>query len=70
MESLQLLNSYLPFLIPVIILELVLMVTALVHVLRHDHYRFGNKVMWVVIVLLVQIVGPLVYFVFGRGDES
>ena len=29
------LMEYMPFLIPVIILELVLMVTALVHVLRH-----------------------------------
>ena len=31
--------QYLPFLIPVFILQLVLMITALVHILRHDHYK-------------------------------
>ncbi len=65
----DILMEYLPFLIPVIIIELALAITALVHVLKHPVYRFGNKVMWIVIVLIVQIIGPVVYFVFGRGEE-
>ncbi len=65
----DILMEYLPFLIPVIIIELALAITALVHVLKHPVYRFGNKVMWIVIVLIVQIIGPIVYFVFGRGEE-
>ncbi len=65
----NLLKEYLPFLIPIVIVELSLAITALVHVLRHPHYRFGNKVMWVFIVLFIQIVGPIIYFVVGRGDE-
>ena len=62
-------TEYLPFLIPYIILELALALIALVHVLRHPHYRFGNRVIWVLIVLLIQIIGPVVYFAFGRGEE-
>ncbi|NLM68240.1 MAG: PLDc_N domain-containing protein [Enterococcus sp.] len=46
------------------------MVTALIHVLKHPNYRFGNKALWVVVVVLFQIVGPVIYFVFGRGDEE
>jgi len=65
----DILMEYLPFLIPVIIIELPLAITALKHVLKHPVYRFGNKVMWIVIVLIVQIIGPVVYFVFGRGEE-
>jgi len=65
----ELLREYLPFIIPLVIAELALGITALVHVLRHPHYRFGNKVMWVLIVLLIQIIGPVVYFAFGRGEE-
>jgi hypothetical protein len=61
--------EYLPFLIPIIIIELALALTALVHVLRHPNYRFGNKVIWIIIVLCIQIVGPIIYFVFGRGEE-
>lgn len=61
--------EYLPFLIPIIIIDLALALTALVHVLRHPNYRFGNKVIWIIIVLFVQIIGPIIYFVFGRGEE-
>ena len=60
--------QYLPFLIPVILIELALMLTALIHVLKHPTYRFGNKAMWIVIVVLIQIIGPVFYFVYGRGD--
>ena len=62
-------KEYLPFLIPLIIIELALMVTALIHVLKHPHYRFGNKTFWVIVVLFIQIIGPISYFVFGREDE-
>lgn len=60
---------YLPFLIPIAAIELVLAVTALIHVLRHRTYRFGNRVFWVVVVLVVEIVGPILYFAVGRGDD-
>jgi hypothetical protein len=61
--------EYLPFLIPVVIIELALMITALVHVLRHKNYRFGNRILWVVIVVFVEIIGPILYFTIGRGEE-
>ena len=67
--DLDMLKEYLPFLIPLAIAQIALGITALVHVLRHPHYRFGNKVMWALIVMLVQSIGPVVYFAFGRGEE-
>ena len=69
MNEISQLKEYLPFLIPVIILELALAITALVHVLKHPNYKFGNKILWIVVVLFIQIIGPVVYFLFGRGDE-
>lgn len=62
--------TYLPFLIPVFVIELALAITALVHVIRHPHYKFGNRPVWVIIVLFVQIIGPVVYFIFGKGEEE
>lgn len=67
MENLQ---QYLPFLIPIIVIQLTLAIIALIHVLRHPHYKFGNKPMWIVIVLFLQIIGPILYFVLGRSDEE
>lgn len=61
--------EYLPFLIPIVIVELILGITAFFHVIRHPNYRFGNKVMWVVVVLVFQIVGPIIYFLIGRGED-
>lgn len=56
--------------LPLIILQMTLAVTALVHVLRHKKYKFGNRIMWVLLVLFIQFIGPVVYFVFGRGEEE
>lgn len=62
--------QYLPVLLPVLLIEWVLLITALVHVIRHPNYRFGNKIMWILIVVLVQIIGPIIYFVFGKGESE
>ena len=69
MNDFDILLEYLPFLLPLILLELGLAVAALVHVLRHPHYRFGSKALWIPVVLLIQFIGPIVYFLWGRGDR-
>ncbi|MCI1903158.1 PLD nuclease N-terminal domain-containing protein [Enterococcus hirae] len=70
MHNTQFFLDNLPLFIPLILLEVGLMIAALVHVLRHPHYRFGNRLMWILIVVLLQIIGPIIYFVFGREDEN
>ena len=62
-------SEYLPFFIPGIIGEYALAIIALIHVIKHPNYRFGYKVMWIIIVLFIQIIGPIVYFLIGRGEE-
>lgn len=61
--------EYLPVLLPLLIIQLTLAITALVHVLRHPVYRFGNKAIWIIVVLFGEILGPIIYFAFGRGEE-
>lgn len=60
--------EYLPVLLPVIIIELALALIALIHVLRHPNYKVGNKVIWIIVVLFIQFIGPIAYFVFGREE--
>jgi hypothetical protein len=57
-----------PFLLPIILIELILMVAALVHILTHKTYKTGNRTIWI-IVSLIQIIGPILYFILGRSDE-
>lgn len=61
--------EYYIFLIPLLILQLGLQISALIHLSKHPNYRFGNKVLWIIIVLLFQMLGPIVYFALGKGDE-
>lgn len=62
-------SEYWMFLVPIIVLQLILQITALVHILKHPNYRWGNKVIWIFIVLLFQMIGPIIYFAFGKGEE-
>ena len=65
---LETLKRYLPLLIPIALLELGLMVAALIDVIRREQTR-GPKWMWIVIVVVVNIIGPIVYFLVGRREE-
>ncbi|MDU5335404.1 PLDc N-terminal domain-containing protein [Enterococcus sp.] len=70
MNNFEFLKENLPIFLPLVILELILMITAVRHVLKHQNYRFGSKAIWLLIVILLQIIGPVMYFVFGRGDDQ
>ena len=58
-----------PFLLPLLALQLGLMLAAVIHILRHKTYRTGNRTMWLLLAILVNIIGPILYFTLGRGDE-
>ena len=58
-----------PILIPLLVIQLALLIAALVHILKHDTYRSGNRVLWIIIVVCVNIIGPVLYFILGRSDE-
>ncbi|MGX7351108.1 hypothetical protein RU97_GL000178 [Enterococcus canis] len=66
--STQMFIEYLPFFIPLILLEVGLMIAAVIHVWKHPQYRFGNRPFWLVVVIVFQLIGPLLYFVVGRGE--
>ena len=61
--------KYLQVLLPVIVIELTLAIFSFIHVLRHPHYKFGNKIIWSLVVLFIQFIGPVIYFIFGRGED-
>ena len=60
----------LPLLVPILVLDAALAVAAALHVLRHPHYRFGSKAFWLVVVIVFLLIGPVTYFVVGRGNEQ
>jgi len=67
--SLQL-HDLLPLIIPLGIIELVLMIAAVIHIATHPRYRIGNRWLWLIVVIVVNTVGPILYFVLGRGEAA
>ncbi|MDR2156251.1 MAG: PLD nuclease N-terminal domain-containing protein [Clostridiales Family XIII bacterium] len=63
------LGQYLPFLIPIAVIQLALTVAAVIHILRHDTYRFGNRALWLVVSICVNVIGPILYFSIGKGED-
>lgn len=50
---------------PIIVVQLILMMVALVDVIRHQRTN-GPFVMWIFIIIFINLIGPILYFVFGR----
>ncbi len=67
MNDLDQLREFLPFLIPLIVIQLALLVAALLDLRRRPRTR-GPKWLWVILIVFVQMLGPLAYFVFGREE--
>ena len=62
--------QFLPFLIPLVILQFALLGYTLYHILTHEHYKRGNRAIWLVVTLvLMNYVGPILYFLLGREDS-
>jgi hypothetical protein len=66
MEFLENLNF--AVLLPVIIIQLILLIIALVDCLRIEKTN-GPKWVWILVILFINIIGPIVYFVVGRRNE-
>jgi ABC-2 type transport system ATP-binding protein len=56
--------------VPLVVIELGLLVAAIYDLLKEDrHVRGGSKAAWAVIIVFVNMIGPIVYFLFGRVDR-
>ena len=68
--TLEQVKDMLPFLIPLIIAEVILLFVTLRHIPTHENYKHGNRAIWIVITLVgMQLWGPILYFVFGKEEE-
>ncbi|MCI8372610.1 MAG: hypothetical protein HFI75_09480 [Lachnospiraceae bacterium] len=62
-------KDLLPFLIPLIIAQFLLLFVTLRHILTHNSYKRGNRLLWVVVVILgMQFIGPVLYYLLGKED--
>ena len=58
----------LPLLIPLIIIQLSLQVYCLIDILKRDNFKYGNRLIWIIVVFAFNILGPVVYLIIARKD--
>lgn len=52
---------------PIIILQAILTIAALVSCIKQEDTN-GPKWLWIIIILFINILGPILYFVIGRKN--
>jgi len=55
--------------LPLAIVQVGLMVFALVDWARRSHTRYLNRWVWLVIIVILNTLGPVAYFLLGREEE-
>ncbi len=64
------LREILPFLIPLAIVEIALLIYTLHHILTHKTYRRGSRTLWIIVTLAgMQFIGPILYFLLGKEED-
>jgi uncharacterized membrane protein len=54
---------------PVIVIQFILIVVAMIDVIRIESTN-GPKWLWVLIILFINIIGAVIYFIFGRRHNG
>jgi len=63
------LGQLIPLIIPLVLVQLGLMAFALYDLVRRKQVKGGSKWLWGIIIVVVNIIGPILYFVLGREEE-
>ena len=64
-------KEFLPFLFPLIIVQVILLAYTIYHILTHNSYRRGSRGLWLAISIVgMQFWGPILYFALGKQGED
>jgi hypothetical protein len=61
--------AFLPIILPIIVVGTLLVLIALIDLYRHRKTR-KNVLIWTLIILFANTLGPILYFVIGRKDSG
>jgi 4-amino-4-deoxy-L-arabinose transferase-like glycosyltransferase len=64
MTDIEIVTKYLPLFISLAVLQYGLQIFALIDLTNHDVR--GKKWAWIIVIVLGELLGPIVYFLFGK----
>jgi len=69
-EGIELLIKLIPFLIPLVLLQFGLMLFAIIDIARKQKTKTLSPVVWVIISVCINMIGPVLYLIFGRTEKT
>ena len=66
--GIQVVLKYLPFIVPLIVIQFALLLYALIDLVRRERVKHLPKWLWLLIILFGEMLGPLIYIILGRED--
>lgn len=66
---LQEIADLLKMLWPILVFQLLLLIWAIIDLIRRRTVKSLPKWAWALIIVFVNIFGPIIYLVFGRGED-
>ena len=55
---------------PLLVLQFIMQIIAIINLIKRNKVRFNNKWIWVLIIILGNILGPIFYFAFRGADDG
>lgn len=62
-------KTQIALIIPVILHYLALLLTAIIDLTKNWNTR-KNPIIWLIVIIVINIFGPIAYFIFGRKEEG
>lgn len=65
----ELTRKLMPFLIPLIVLQLGLAIFSIIRIIKQPSFKYGNRLIWILLSLFLNFVGPILYFTIGKEEK-
>jgi len=67
-EVIDLIIQLLPFLTPLALISFGLLAFVIIDIIRKKNTKTLTPVAWLIIAILIDMIGPVLYIIFGRSD--
>ncbi|GLO65353.1 PLD nuclease N-terminal domain-containing protein [Oceanobacillus kimchii] len=62
--------EYLPIILPFVIIQIILMIIALIDWSKNKESFDSMKLVWLIVIIFLNIFGPIIYFLFARRNNE
>jgi multisubunit Na+/H+ antiporter MnhG subunit len=55
---------------PIVLLNVILIIWCISDIAKRSNIKLFDKRIWILVIIFIQIIGPVTYLILGRGDDN